>query len=590
MKVRIAFASGTAELNRAMIDQLAAAQPHLPLLVVSEFEPHLGEWIPYHVQRSFRTNRAAIRAALDGRRIAAAGVAFAEGTALAKMRLIAFSLGAGRIRFYGSPAKPGKSAIRWLRRVAHPGEAEIPLRARLAQLYGLAASRLRPVSPDRDVPVGTLAEGVTIVIPSRDGRELLAAMLPGLSGAAKIIVVDNGSTDGTAAWLAQDYSSIEMIVSDAPLSFARAVNAGIAQSRTSHTLLLNNDMLVEPGFIAALQAAFEKVPDLFCATAQIFFPPGIRREETGKAVWRRDDPLDFPMRCDEPLAGEDLTPVLYGSGGCSLYDTEKLQRTGGVAQVYEPAYVEDLDLGYRAWKRGWPSVFCAAAQVEHRHRATTARFYTSEQLDLFVETNYLRFLIHAVGSPALFRTLWREAIRRLQLRGMLAALRQIPAIHRRPPEATGHLSEPEILALGNGDVACFQGREPGDVTTIVIASPYLPYPLSHGGAVRIFNLMRQSAGPFNLVLVAFCDQLETPAPELLSLCCELVLVRRHGSHYRRDSPLPDVVAEFESLSFRAALRQTIARWRPCGVQLEFTWMAQYADACGSVPTALVEHD
>ena len=185
-----------------------------------------------------------------------------------------------------------------------------------------------------------------------------------------------------------------------------------------------------------MRAAFDRVPDLFCATAQIFFPPGIRREETGKAVWRRDRPQDFPVRCDEPVPGEDLTWVLYGSGGCSLFDTAKLRALGGVSEVFDPAYVEDLDLGYRAWKRGWPSVFCAGARVEHRHRGTTSRYYTPEQIDSFVERNYLRFLSHAIGSPALFRRLWLEAIRRLQLNAMEGGARRFEYSAENSPHRT----------------------------------------------------------------------------------------------------------------------------------------------------------
>ena len=190
---------------------------------------------------------------------------------------------------------------------------------------------------------------------------------------------------------------------DPPLSFARAVNRGIARARYSHICLLNNDMLLEPGFFGALVGAFERVPDLFCATAQIRFPEGVRREETGKTVMAQSYPDDFPIRCDEPLPGEDLSYVLYGSGGCSLYDAAKLSALGGVDQAYEPAYVEDLDLGYRAWQRGWPSVYVAGAVVEHRHRATTSRYYTQEQLDRILEVNYLKFLVRAVASPKLFR-------------------------------------------------------------------------------------------------------------------------------------------------------------------------------------------
>jgi len=106
--------------------------------------------------------------------------------------------------------------------------------------------------------------------------------------------------------------------------------------------------------------------------------------------------------------------VLYGSGGCSLYDAARLHALGGVDQAYEPAYVEDLDLGYRAWQRGWPSVYVAGAVVEHRHRATTSRYYTEAQLERILEVNYLKFLVRAVANPKLFRKLWRQATRRLR--------------------------------------------------------------------------------------------------------------------------------------------------------------------------------
>ena len=74
----------------------------------------------------------------------------------------------------------------------------------------------------------------------------------------------------------------------------------------------------------------------------------------------------------------------------------------------QPAYVEDLDLGSRAWKRGWPTVYAAGALVEHRHRATTSRYYAPEELDEILEVNYLRFLARAVSDGRLFRRLWQE--------------------------------------------------------------------------------------------------------------------------------------------------------------------------------------
>jgi GT2 family glycosyltransferase/glycosyltransferase involved in cell wall biosynthesis len=620
----VLFASGTRELNALVLEHFLLLHSEMPLCIVSEFEMGRGEWIAWHVQRPFEQNVAAVRAALAGRRIGAAGVVYDSRSALADLRRVAQQMAPDALHAYDEDmrhAAPGavrgfllrrawRQASRqlraggrvnaWLRRILHPSEAEIPLRARLAQARGLAAARSRvPVVKEPQGGGAARAAGVTIVIPSRDGRELLREMLPPLvadAPEAEIIVVDNGSSDGTAEWLAREYPRVRAIVSREPLSFARAVNRGIRQARMSRTLLLNNDMIVQPGFVAALEAAFGCVPDLFCATAQIVFPAGVRREETGKAVWRREDAMDFPVRCDDPLAGEDLTWVLYGSGGCSLFDTGKLLALGGVSEIYDPAYVEDLDFGYEAWKRGWPSVYCGGAVVEHRHRSTTSRFYSERQIDFFVERNYLQFVASAVTDPALFEQLWLSGIRRLQLQAMagrgaaLDALRDVPAISKSPAAACGPLTEPEILALTNGDVALFRGEGRDAELRVVIASPYLPYPLSHGGAVRIFNLMRGAAEAAALILVAFVDELAAPPDALLKICREIVLVRRHGTHYRRDTARPDMVEEFDSATFRACLKQAVHQWKPQIAQLEFTWMAQYADACRPAKTILVEHD
>jgi len=595
--IDIVFASGPEDLNRQLVERSKSPQ----LVVVSEFEPAHGRWIPWHVLRSESDNLASIRAAIGNRRIGRAAMILSPLVPFAKMRNVASSL-AEKLITYDQDLRPisyagyslgqalatmtSPRARKWLYRLVHPGDAEIPVRARLAKARG---KRARSVAPEKPVPPGPTSPGVTVVIPSRDGKDLLAALLPALVPQVlhgEIIVSDNGSTDETLEWLKKNWPAVQVIESARPLSFARAVNAGVEAAHFHRLLMLNNDMIVEPGFVDALNTAFDQVPDLFCSTAQIFFPPDIRREETGKAVWRRENPLDFPVRCDDPLPGEDLTWVLYGSGGCSLFDTGKLRALGGVSEVYDPAYVEDMDFGYRAWKRGWPSVFCAGAKVEHRHRATTSRFYSARQLDVFVEVNYLRFLIHAIGSPILFQELWRDAIRRLQLKEALDVLREVPKIGPLPPPATGLLSEPQILALGNGDLAVFPGLAEKTTPIVVIASPYLPFPLSHGGAVRMYNLMRGTAP----VLIAFCDELATPPSELLGICREVILVRRHGSHYRRDTARPDMVEEFDSESFRACLKQTIRRWNPDIVQLEFTWMAQYAGDCAPAKTILVEHD
>jgi GT2 family glycosyltransferase len=426
--------------------------------------------------------------------------------------------------------------------------------------------------------------GISVIIPSRNGKLLLEAQLPGIareleSFAAEITVVDNGSDDGTAQWLRAAWPQVQIELSTPPLSFARAVNRGIARARYSHLCLLNNDMLLEAGFFGALVRAFEQVPDLFCATAQIRFPEGVRREETGKTVMAQSHPEDFPIRCDEPLPGEDLSYVLYGSGGCSLYDAAKLRALGGVDQAYEPAYVEDLDLGYRAWQRGWPSVYVAGAVVEHRHRTTTSRYYTEEQLREILEVNYLKFLARAVASPKLFRRLWRQATRRLRLRaGRGPRSRAVPAAPLRAaaaialsggPSASPAYPEELFLALTGGAVAVFPGQAVSRPAHALVVS-YLSSLLLDNGATRMCNLVLRAEADFAPVLVASTGRLVPPPPEVLAICAEVVLVAKEGA----------------PLALRAALHQTVRKWRPTVAQLEATQMAQYAADCAPARTIL----
>jgi glycosyltransferase involved in cell wall biosynthesis len=106
----------------------------------------------------------------------------------------------------------------------------------------------------------------------------------------------------------------------------------------------------------------------------------------------------------------------------------------------------------------------------------------------------------------------------------------------------------------------------------------------------MFNLMREAAREFDQVLLVFVDEVATPAAELLAICCEIVLVRREGSHLLPSSARPDVVEEHDRPEFRAALAAVMAKWRPAIVQLEFTQMGLYAEACRPAKTILVEHD
>jgi GT2 family glycosyltransferase len=614
--VKVLFASGSEKVNAATIERMQRIFPELPLVVVAEFPPHAGEWIPFHIRRTWDENRDLVRWRLQGRTIRLGAVILEPriphwplrrlGFALSGIQILIFNENGGHFMLRPRSVPAMLRHIAWRARNAVRGQFQFGGLAyklywlarnaderRLTILYRRAMARGRRLAASRNeaavIPVdaGGRPRGISVVIPSRNGVELLKPCLERLRGASEIVVVDNGSADGTADFLRREHPGVILASSAEPLTFAQAANRGIGRARFSHVCLLNNDMLVEPGFLDALRRPFEGAPELFASTAQIFLPEGQRREETGKTVMPSAPGITgFPVRCDVPLEGEDGTWVLYGSGGCTLYDAAKLAALGGFDEAYQPAYVEDLDLGVRAWLRGWPSVYCAAARTLHRHRATTSRYFSPEEMDLALEANYARFLARAVPDRSVFLRMWSAHMLRLKVLGKAEALEASAALPV-TPVASGDLG---FLDLVRGDVAVFPGRARSGNPVVLIASPYLPFPLSHGAAVRIYNLMRRAARDFDLVLVAFVEQFQPVAPELREICTEIAIVRRPGTHALPSTPRPETVEEFDSPVFHATVRQMDSKWRPRIAQFEFTQMAVYAPDCPGARTILVEHD
>jgi glycosyltransferase involved in cell wall biosynthesis len=126
----------------------------------------------------------------------------------------------------------------------------------------------------------------------------------------------------------------------------------------------------------------------------------------------------------------------------------------------------------------------------------------------------------------------------------------------------------------------------GSKSRVAILSPYFPWPLSHGGAVRIYNLMREAAAEFDLVLFAFEDgQQEADFERLKDICCEIhIAAKPRYREPRWSTLLPPEACEFHTPQLRRAMREVLRALRIRLLQVEYTMMARYG---GDV---LVEHD
>jgi glycosyltransferase involved in cell wall biosynthesis len=146
--------------------------------------------------------------------------------------------------------------------------------------------------------------------------------------------------------------------------------------------------------------------------------------------------------------------------------------------------------------------------------------------------------------------------------------------------------------LARGAVAFPAGQAParGDRLRVLLVSPFLPYPLSHGGAVRIWNLCRALADRVDFVLVALREKDETVDYAKLAEVFRQVYAVDLDERASHDTALPAQVRGHRSAALRALIGDLTREWQPDLLQVEYTHMAHFRDAAPGVPALLVEHD
>lgn len=470
-------------------------------------------------------------------------------------------------------------------------------------------------------------DAVSVVIPTWNGRSLLEMSLPPLIAALRvhghaddeIVVVDNGSEDDTLAFLerlGQEAPELRWISLPTNEGFAGATNRGARDANNPVVIMLNNDMVVEPDFVQPLLDAFAAEPDAFGVSCQIdFIDPSKPRWETGKvhAELRRGIVRLFHLdRFDEDL----IYPVFFAGGGASAYDRERFLELGGFDDdVFSPVYIEDVDLGYRAWKRGWPSVLAPRSMVHHKHRGTTRRLWTEGRIHSFFVKNLAALLWKNVDSWRLLRRhlaglvllpakVFREAGGRAALATFTGLARQIPVTMRgrlREARIRRVLSDEEIFHLSRYRHAYRARFHPEDRDArrderpqVLVVSPYSPAPAVHGGAVRMQNLIREMARRCDVTLISFTDteaETRTENLELLrELCRDVVLLPRDG-HGGGGWLEPSKTRGFHSAAMHEHVEHWLDRRRFDVVQVEYTHMAHYLPPpCPGLLRVLVEHD
>ena len=218
-----------------------------------------------------------------------------------------------------------------------------------------------------------MAKSVAVVIVSWNGRDHLRPCLHALATQTypnlKVVVVDNASTDGSPELVRNEFPQVQVIQSSKNLGFAAANNLAIRATNTPFVATLNNDTVVDPTWLQALVETAESGPGVgsvasrmvFAHAPEVMNSSGIAIDPVGIA-WDRWGGYPASM-ATEP--GE----VFGACAGAALYRREMLDDVGLFSERFF-AYLEDVDLSWRARLRRWRCLYAPDALVRHAHSGT----------------------------------------------------------------------------------------------------------------------------------------------------------------------------------------------------------------------------
>ena len=251
----------------------------------------------------------------------------------------------------------------------------------------------------------------TVVIPNYNGIKYIEACLESLFAGTttdfEVIMVDNASTDGSLELVKEKFPQVSLIENQENTGFDKAVNQGILASKTPYVILLNNDTKVELAFVHELEKMMEQDKSLFSASAKM-----IALHDKDKM----DDAGDFYCALGWAFAkGKGKNPTLYqksydvfaACAGAAIYRRECFEQIGLFDENHF-AYLEDIDIGYRAQLYGYRNCFAPNAVVYHAGSATSGSRYNAfktklaSQNSIYLVYKNMPFLQILINVPFLF--------------------------------------------------------------------------------------------------------------------------------------------------------------------------------------------
>lgn len=230
---------------------------------------------------------------------------------------------------------------------------------------------------------------LTVIIPNYNGLDHLKKCLKSLKEQDMdfgVVVVDNGSCDGGVEYVQNNYPEYDLILNSENLGFARAVNQGILSVNTDYVFLLNNDVILEDNCIKNLLNCINGQDDIFAV--------GSKMLQSNNKHLIDDAGDEYTILGFTKKVGNNKSSDLYSSSreifsacaGAAIYRRNVFNEIGYFDESFF-AYMEDVDISYRARIFGYKCVYCPKAVVYHHGSATSGSKYNSLKIKLAARNN-----------------------------------------------------------------------------------------------------------------------------------------------------------------------------------------------------------
>ncbi|MES2589990.1 MAG: glycosyltransferase family 2 protein [Bacteroidota bacterium] len=243
-------------------------------------------------------------------------------------------------------------------------------------------------------------KSISIVIPTFNGKELLAENIPFLLKALEfskidfeILLCDDASKDETLDFISSTYPTIKILKSEENKGFSPTINLGIFAAQKDLIFLLNNDVKLSETYFEE-QFKYFKHSDTFGVMGKIIGTSG-ETQDTAK----------FPDYVGIKIKGSTnfelleeqrdfWIPSFMLSGANTLVDRKKIQLLNGFDEIYAPFYWEDVDLSLRAWRLGWKCYYEANAICTHPTSSTIGKLFKKKDVNAIANRN--KFIFHTI--------------------------------------------------------------------------------------------------------------------------------------------------------------------------------------------------